>query len=99
LRGDSKGAARTDKRHTGRALMDARKRFVHVYNNVAKPLVRGVLGNVDRGDEFRHFFLDLQLNEGSNAGRTESQPAPTTGDPSPSGEAPAPSTAPASGQA
>jgi hypothetical protein len=45
------------------ALSTARERFLHVYNVMAKRLVYVVLAEVDRLDEYRQFFLDLQVNE------------------------------------
>lgn len=73
----SKGSSNSGKRRASRSLIQARKRFLHVYNHVAKPLTRGLLNHLGRGDEFRSFFLDLQVNEGSNAGRSEALPEPS----------------------
>lgn len=44
-------------------MMAARERFLDLYNGVAKPLVRGVLRDLGRVDEYRRFFRDLQVNE------------------------------------
>jgi hypothetical protein len=46
------------------ALQTARERFLHVYNGMAKRLVYVVLAELGRLDEYRDFFLDLQVNEG-----------------------------------
>lgn len=48
------------------ALIDARKNFLHVYNKVAKNIVRGVLAQLGRENEFHLFFKDLTVNEGGN---------------------------------
>lgn len=45
------------------SLAEAREDFLHVYNKVAKHLVRGLLAEMKREHELRHFFLDLQVNE------------------------------------
>lgn len=78
-----KGSSRTGKRTASRELQDARKGFLHVYNHVAKPLIRGVLGHLGRGQDFRQYFLDLQVNEGSSA----ASPAPADDAPVPSTDA------------
>ena len=49
------------------ALSAARERFLHVYNVVAKRLVYVLLADLGRLDEYRQFFLDLQVNEGGRA--------------------------------
>jgi hypothetical protein len=46
------------------ALQTARERFLHVYNLMTKRLVYVVLAELGRQDEYRQFFLDLQVNEG-----------------------------------
>ena len=46
------------------ALQTARERFLHVYNVITKRLVYVVLAELGRLDEYRQFFLDLQVNEG-----------------------------------
>jgi hypothetical protein len=45
------------------ALQTARERFLHVYNLITKRLVYVVLAELGRLDEYRQFFLDLQVNE------------------------------------
>jgi len=45
------------------ALTDARKSFLHAYNKVAKPIVRGLLNQLGRGNELPLFFKDLAVNE------------------------------------
>jgi hypothetical protein len=40
-----------------------RHRFLNVYNNIAKRLIHAVLAHVGRLDEYRRYFLDLQVNE------------------------------------
>jgi hypothetical protein len=44
-------------------MVAARERFLELYNGVAKPLVRGVLRDLGRANEYRRFFRDLQVNE------------------------------------
>jgi hypothetical protein len=44
------------------SLAAARERFLGLYNGVAKPLVRAILADLGRADEYLHFFLDLQVN-------------------------------------
>jgi hypothetical protein len=45
------------------ALNAARERFLDVYNGMAKRLVYVVLADIGRLDEYRQFFLDLQVHE------------------------------------
>ncbi|HWN70933.1 MAG TPA: hypothetical protein VNM90_24995 [Haliangium sp.] len=45
------------------ALNTARERFLQVYNLMAKRLVYVALTELGRLDEYRQFFLDLQVNE------------------------------------
>ncbi len=47
-------------------LIEARKSFLHAYNKVAKPIVRGLLNQLGRGKELPLFFKDLAVNEGGN---------------------------------
>ena len=47
-------------------LQQARLAFLAVYNGIAKRLVRVILQEVGREDEFPRFFLDLQVNEGGS---------------------------------
>jgi hypothetical protein len=54
-RGDSKDASLS--------LSEIRDRFLNVYNNMAKRLVWSVLAEVGRMDDYRRYFLDLQVNE------------------------------------
>jgi hypothetical protein len=64
--GGKHGAAHGNRRATS-ALQTARERFLHVYNGMAKRLVYVALAELDRLDEYRQFFLDLQVNEGGRA--------------------------------
>jgi hypothetical protein len=43
-------------------LAAARERFLGLYNGVAKPLVRAMLADLGRADEYTRFFLDLQVD-------------------------------------
>ena len=47
------------------ALVAARQAFLVAYNGIAKRLVQAVLIQLDRKDELRLFFKDLQVNEGA----------------------------------
>ncbi|MDI3283094.1 hypothetical protein [Polyangium sp. 15x6] len=49
-------------------LAAARAHFLKVYNHVAKPIVRGVLNDLGRGEEVRLFFKDLTVQEGKARG-------------------------------
>lgn len=61
------------------ALVAAREAFLVAYNGVAKRLVLAVLIKLDRKDELRLFFKDLQVNETSTAAIPPASPAsPTT---------------------
>ncbi|HVK70510.1 MAG TPA: hypothetical protein VM694_38920 [Polyangium sp.] len=46
----------------------ARAHFLKVYNQVAKPIVRGVLHELGRGEEYKLFFRDLTVQEGKARG-------------------------------
>ncbi len=58
------------------ALVDARQDFLVAYNGVAKRLVQAVLIQLDRKDELKLYFKDLQVNEAST-------PAPAPNDAAP----------------
>lgn len=58
-----KGSARRATIHMTSSLQAARQQFLAVYNGLAKRLVRAVLQDIGRENEFRSFFLDLQVNE------------------------------------
>lgn len=60
------------------ALVDARKNFLQAYNKVAKPIVRGLLAQLGRENEYTLFFKDLTVNEGgpAHAPAVEPPPAP-----------------------
>jgi hypothetical protein len=58
------------------ALMQARKDFLHAYNKVAKPILRGLLASLNRESEWPLFFKDLTVNEdGKSAANTNTPPA------------------------
>jgi hypothetical protein len=46
-------------------LRQARAEFLHLYNGVAKPLVRALLGALGRDHEYQLYFADLQADESS----------------------------------
>jgi hypothetical protein len=66
-----KGSAKRVTANTMSTLQDARLQFVAVYNGLAKRLVRAVLQDVGRENEFRSFFLDLQVNEDGSPASAE----------------------------
>ncbi|MDC3984890.1 hypothetical protein [Polyangium jinanense] len=53
---------------TTAGLAAARAHFLKTYNQVAKPIVRGVLNELGRGEEVRLFFKDLTVQEGRGRG-------------------------------
>lgn len=60
------------------ALVEKRKNFLHAYNKVAKPILRGLLAQLNRENEYELFFKDLTVNEGGHANPpTEPAPEPT----------------------
>lgn len=59
----SKREARGNDRDAVGSLAEIRERFLNVYNNMAKRLVWAVLAETGRLDEYRRYFLDLQVNE------------------------------------
>lgn len=72
-----KGDASADAFVATAELIAARKNFLHVYNRVAKPIVRGVLAHLGREDEFPLFFKDLTVNEGGSSTPAQNAPAAT----------------------
>jgi hypothetical protein len=45
------------------SLGQAREDFLHVYNKVAKRLIRGLLADLKREHELRRYFRDMQVHE------------------------------------
>lgn len=72
-----KGDASADAFVATAALIEARKNFLHVYNKVAKPLVRGLLAHLGRENEFTLFFKDLTVNESGSSAPAQNVPAGT----------------------
>lgn len=62
----SRDGAGVATRQTNAGLREAREEFLHVYNRLAKRLVRTVLIALDRESEMPLFFRDLQVNEDSS---------------------------------
>lgn len=62
------------------ALVQARKDFLHAYNKIAKPILRGLLASLNRENEWPLFFKDLQVNEDSKPATNPNTPpqAPNT---------------------
>lgn len=59
------------------ALVAARESFLVAYNGVAKKLVSGVLTVLEKKDDLRLYFKDMQVNESrSKDSRAEAPPAP-----------------------
>ena len=71
---DAKGGAKTDSLKATTALQTARQDFLKIYNQIAKPLVKTVLTDLGRANEYRLFFLDLQVNEGGSSKSPETPP-------------------------
>jgi hypothetical protein len=63
-------------------LQAARESFLVAYNNVAKPVVRGLLAQLGRERELKRYFKDLTVSEGRKSKGTteggEGTPAETT---------------------
>ena len=74
---DKLGAANTSSTATS-SLARARQEFLHVYNKVAKPAIRGLLAELGREHELRLYFRDMQVNEGRP--RTPATPAEPVAD-------------------
>jgi hypothetical protein len=53
---------------------EARRQFLAVYNGMAKRLVRVVLQDIGRLQDYRRYFLDLQVNEGGAAAPEAPEP-------------------------
>jgi hypothetical protein len=68
-------------------LVAARESWLSDYNGGAKRIIHGLLALLGRKDQYRHFFKDLQVNEGgSGTGETpEAEPPPQD---SPAAQAP-----------
>jgi hypothetical protein len=73
--------ARNDSIFATADMIAARQRFLDLYNGVAKPLVRGVLRDLGRANEYRRFFRDLQVNEGGRAAAPDTDDADDAGQP------------------
>jgi len=72
-----KGSSRTASIQGTAGLVAAREAFIKAYNGVAKKIVAGLLALLDRRDELRLFFKDLQVNEaGSSTPEAPATPAP-----------------------
>ena len=52
---------------TKKSLMRGRAHFLRVYHGLAKPAVRALLTYLDRDQEYRRFFLDLQPGDRKSA--------------------------------
>jgi hypothetical protein len=62
------------------SLGQAREDFLHVYNKVAKRLIRGLLADLQREHELRRYFRDLQVHEDRAAAPGEPSPPDTLPD-------------------
>lgn len=74
----SKGSSRTVSIQGTAELVAAREAFLKAYNGVAKRVVAGLLVHLDRKDELRLYFKDLQVNESSSTPAAPATPAPAT---------------------
>lgn len=78
-----------DKDATG-SVSEIRNRFLNLYNNVAKRLVWALLAEIGRLDDYRRYFLDLQVNEeGRRPGAEPETPGTEPGAPDAEPGAPA----------
>jgi hypothetical protein len=70
-----KRGSRSDTKDAVSSMAETRQRFLNVYNNMAKRLVHAVLAEIGRLDEYRRFFLDLQVNEDGSRAEPAQPPA------------------------
>lgn len=85
------GASSSASRAVG-SLGQAREDFLHVYNKVAKRLIRGLLADLQREHEMRRYFRDMQVHEDRAA--TPAEPPAGLPDTLPGDEDDAPELAP-----
>jgi hypothetical protein len=76
------------------SVAEIRERFLNVYNNVAKRSVWAVLAEIGRLDDYRRYFLDLQVNED---GRRPAEPGNPDTEPETPGAGPDAPAEPAAG--
>jgi hypothetical protein len=62
--------ARAGQKDATGSVAEIRARFLNIYNNVAKRAVHAVLAEIGRLDDYRRYFLDLQMNEDATAPET-----------------------------
>lgn len=86
---EGKQESRGNDRNAVGSVSEIRDRFLHVYNNMAKRLVWAVLAEIGRLDEYRRYFLDLQVNEDGRRPGAEPE-IPDTGTETPGAEPGAP---------
>lgn len=72
-----KGSAKTKSFVATASLVAARQAFLHLYNRIAKPIVRGLLADLGREEEYRQFFGDLTANESAGGKEESNEPTPT----------------------
>lgn len=87
-------ASGSDKDASG-SVAEIRERFLNLYNNVAKRLVWAVLAEAGRLDDYRRYFLDLQVNEDGRRPVAENPDAPASEPGAPADEPGTPSGEPA----
>jgi hypothetical protein len=70
---DTKEDKRTDATRSTAEKSKAYEQFLMVYTQITKPAVAGILAELNRSQEYRLFFLDLQVNETSEAKKTQQE--------------------------
>ena len=58
------------------SLVQARRDFLHVYQKVARPLIRGLLAELGREHELRRYFRDMQIPDRRPPGTPEAPETP-----------------------
>lgn len=90
-----KQVASGDNKDAAGSVAEIRERFLNLYNNVAKRAVWAVLAEVGRLDDYRRYFLDLQVNEDGRRPVAENPDAPVAEPGAPADEPGTPSGEPA----
>ena len=73
---EGRGGAHSSAIKSTAQLVTAREQFLVTYNGVAKPLVRGLLAQLGRKEEYELFFGDLLANESATKAPTAAPPPP-----------------------
>lgn len=60
---DGKGSSKTESIQATASLVAAREAFLTAYNSIAKRIVSALLAEIERKDDLKLYFKDLQVNE------------------------------------